>query len=209
MEIRVLIYEDNHPLRAALSILVDGMPTLKLVGAYADCLSVEEQVMSCQPDVILMDIDMPGRSGIEATTIIKQVYPRAEILILSVFEDDEKVFDAVCEGASGYLLKKTPPSAILEAIEEVYQGGAPMTPMIARKIIRMVPKEKKTNPILDELTAREKEVLECLAKGNSYKMVALELNLSIDTVRTHVRKIYEKLHVHSISEALAKTFLKK
>jgi DNA-binding NarL/FixJ family response regulator len=209
MEIRVLIYEDNHPLREALTILVEGMSTLKFVGAYGDCLSVEEQVLSIQPDVILMDIDLPGRSGIEATRIIKGLYPRAEILILSVFEDDDKIFDAVCVGASGYLLKKTPPSVILEAIEEVHRGGAPMTPMIARKILRMVPREKTKNPIWDELTTREKEVLESLAKGNSYKMVATELQLSIDTIRTYVRKIYQKLHVHSIAEALAKTYLKK
>jgi DNA-binding NarL/FixJ family response regulator len=209
MEIRVLIYEDNHPLREALTILVEGMSTLKFVGAYGDCLSVEEQVLSIQPDVILMDIDLPGRSGIEATRIIKEVYPRVEILILSVFEDDDKIFDAVCVGASGYLLKKTPPSVILEAIEEVHRGGAPMTPMIARKILRMVPREKTKNPIWDELTTREKEVLESLAKGNSYKMVATELQLSIDTIRTYVRKIYQKLHVHSIAEALAKTYLKK
>jgi len=208
MPIRIALYEDNKPLREALKILIQGIPHYQLVGAYGDCLQMETHLKTYEADVILMDIDLPVRSGIEAAAIVQKLSPTTEVLMLTVFDEDDKVFQAICAGASGYLLKKTPPSKILEAIEEVYNGGAPMTPTIARKVLKLFPKTSTVNAALDQLTPREQEVLQHLAKGNSYKMVAAELDLSIDTVRTYIKRIYEKLHVHSVAEAIHKAFLK-
>jgi DNA-binding NarL/FixJ family response regulator len=208
MPIRIALYEDNKPLREALKILIQGIPHYQLVGAYGDCLQMETHLKTYEADVILMDIDLPVRSGIEAAAIVQKLSPTTEVLMLTVFDEDDKVFQAICAGASGYLLKKTPPSKILEAIEEVYNGGAPMTPTIARKVLKLFPKTPTVNAALDQLTPREQEVLQHLAKGNSYKMVAAELDLSIDTVRTYIKRIYEKLHVHSVAEAIHKAFLK-
>lgn len=208
MPIRITIYEDNAPLRESMRILFTGLPNYELVGAFGDCLNIEEEVSSLEPDVILMDIDMPVRSGIEGAYLAKQANPAVEVLMLTVFDDNDKVFQAVCAGASGYLLKKTPPVRILEAIEDVYNGGAPMTPSIARKVLELFPRQPALNTELDKLTPREQSVLQSLSKGNSYKMVAHELAISIETVRTHIKRIYEKLHVHSVAEAIAKAFLR-
>ncbi len=209
MPIRVAICEDNAPLREALEVLIAGVEGYVLAGAYPDCLHIEEHLGKREVDVVLMDIELPGRSGIEGVYLGKQVSPATEFLMLTVFDDDDKIFQALCAGASGYLLKKTPPSKILEAIEEVYNGGAPMTPAIARKVLQLFPKTPTVNAELDKLSQRELEVLQNLATGNSYKMVAAELGLSIETVRTYIKRIYEKLHVHSVAEAIAKAFLKK
>ena len=209
MPIHVTIYEDNNALREALEVLIKGVDNYNLLGAYGDCLHIETDLKQQQPDVILMDIDLPGRSGIEGAHLAKKISPASEVLMLTVFDDDDKIFKAICAGASGYLLKKTPPSKILDAIEEVYNGGAPMTPVIARKVLQLFPKAPAANIELDKLTSREQEVLQSLAKGNSYKMVAAELEISIDTVRTYIKRIYEKLHVHSVAEAINKAFLKK
>jgi len=208
MPIRIIIYEDNAALRDSLRILLAGLDQFDLVGAFGDCLNIEEEVRRLDPDVILMDIDMPGRSGIEGAYLAKQVNPATEVLMLTVFDDNDKVFQAICAGTSGYLLKKTPPSKILEAIEDIYNGGAPMTPSIARKVLELFPRTPAVNTELDKLTPREQGVLRCLSTGNSYKMVADELNISIETVRTHIKRIYEKLHVHSVAEAIAKAFLR-
>ena len=209
MLIRVAIYEDNSALREALEILIKGISAFQLVGSYGDCLHIEQNLKEQEADVVLMDIDLPGRSGIEGAYLIKRDAPSVEVLMLTVFDEDDKVFQAVCAGASGYLLKKTPPSKILEAIEEVYNGGAPMSPVIARKVLQLFPKAPAVNTELDKLTQRERDVLTSLSKGNSYKMVAAELEISIDTVRTYIKRIYEKLHVHSVAEAIHKAFLKK
>lgn len=207
MPIRILIYEDNAALRDSLRILFAGLDQFDLTGAFGDCLNIEEEVRRYDPDVILMDIDMPGRSGIEGAYLAKQVNPATEVLMLTVFDDNDKVFQAVCAGASGYLLKKTPPAKILEAIEDIYNGGAPMTPVIARKVLELFPRAPAVNTELDKLTPREQAVLRSLSGGNSYKMVADDLGISIETVRTHIKRIYEKLHVHSVAEAIAKAFL--
>lgn len=208
MPIRILLYEDNAALRDSLRILLTGLDQFDLVGAFGDCLNIEDEVRRFEPDVVLMDIDMPGRSGIEGAFLAKKVNPSTEVLMLTVFDDNDKVFQAVCAGASGYLLKKTPPVKILEAIEDIYNGGAPMTPSIARKVLELFPRQPAVNTELDKLTPREQGVLRSLAAGNSYKMVADDLDISIDTVRTHIKRIYEKLHVHSVAEAIAKAFLK-
>jgi DNA-binding NarL/FixJ family response regulator len=209
MPIRVAIYEDNAALRDSLSVLLTGIEQFALVGAFGDCLNIEAEVKQLDPDVILMDIDMPIRSGIEGAHLAKKVNPATEVLMLTVFDDNDKVFQAVCAGASGYLLKKTPPFKILEAIEDIYNGGAPMTPSIARKVLELFPRTPAANTELDKLSPREQQVLQSLAKGNSYKMVADELGISIETVRTHIKRIYEKLHVHSVAEAIAKAFLRE
>lgn len=208
MPIRILIYEDNAPLRDSLRILLSGLDQFDLVGAFGDCLNIENEIRQLDPDVILMDIDMPGRSGIEGAYLAKQVNPATEVLMLTVFDDNDKVFHALCAGASGYLLKKTSPSKILEAIEDIYNGGAPMTPSVARKVLDLFPRQPAVNAELDKLTPREQGVLRSLSGGNSYKMVADDLSISIETVRTHIKRIYEKLHVHSVAEAIAKAFLK-
>lgn len=208
MPIRIVLYEDNAALRDSLRILLGGLAQFDLVGDFGNCLNIEDEVRRLDPDVILMDIDMPGRSGIEGAYLAKRVNPATEVLMLTVFDDNDKVFQAVCAGASGYLLKKTPPAKILEAIEDIYNGGAPMTPVIARKVLELFPRTPAVNTELDKLTPREQAVLRSLSSGNSYKMVAGELGISIETVRTHIKRIYEKLHVHSVAEAIAKAFLK-
>ncbi len=209
MPLRVIIYEDNTDLRGALAALIGGTEGYELSGAFDNCSEVVAQVAALHPDVVLMDIDMPGMNGIEGVLRLKKAHPQVEALMLTVFDDNDKVFDAVCAGASGYLLKKTPPARILESLREVADGGAPMSPVIARKVLQLFPgKPTERDADLDKLTAREMEVLKTLARGFSYKMVAAELNISVETVRTYVKRIYEKLQVHSVSEAIAKAFLK-
>ncbi len=202
--IRVLLFEDNEPLREALSALVSDTDGFKLVGGFGDCLRANDQVFQLQPDVVLMDIDLPGRDGIQAVTSLHREFPTVEVLMLTVFDDDDRVFRALCAGASGYLLKQTPPEQIIDAIRSVYGGGAPMSPSIARKVIATFPSRVTQAADLDQLTSREGQVLHYLAKGMSYKLVAAELSISIETVRTHIKRIYEKLHVHSVTEAVAK-----
>ncbi len=205
MSIRVSIYEDNEDLRNSVVSLFGLSDRIELCGAHTDCSQVLEQVEGEQPDVILMDIDMPGRNGIEAVQLVKAKFPATEIIMFTVFDDNDRIFNALRSGASGYLLKKTSPARILEAIEDVYQGGAPMTSSIARKVLQYFPKSTAKSNELELLSAREQEILNLLVKGLSYKMIAAELTISIDTVRTHIKRIYEKLQVHSVAEAISKT----
>ena len=206
--LRVIIYEDDSDLRSALAILIGGTVGYELVGSFGHCQEVVGQCRVLMPDVVLMDIDMPKMSGIEGTRLLKTAMPEVEIVILTVFDDDERVFEAVAAGASGYLLKQTPPTQILSAVLEVKAGGAPMTPVIARKVLGFSQQKKANANQFSDLSQREVEVLKALSRGLSYKMVAEELAISMDTVRSHVRKIYDKLHVHSLSEAVSKSFLK-
>ncbi|NJL76375.1 MAG: response regulator transcription factor [Saprospiraceae bacterium] len=208
MPIRLAIYEDNHDLRHAFEVLFHGMSNIQLVGAYPNCLDIETHLTTNTIDVILMDIELPRRSGIEGTYLTKQISPTTEVLMLTVFEEEDIIFNALCAGATGYLLKKSSPTKIVEAIEDVYNGGAPMSPSIARKVLQIFPKQAAQSAELHKLSVRELEVLTSLSKGNSYKMVAADLGISFETVRTHVKRIYEKLHVHSVAEAVAKAFLK-
>jgi DNA-binding NarL/FixJ family response regulator len=201
--IQITIYEDNTALREAMSMLVEMTDGYELLGAFGDCRSVLTQTAELQPDVILMDIDLPGMTGIEATTRLHRRFPAVDVLILTIFDDDEQVFNAVRAGATGYLLKKTPPARILDAIREVYEGGAPMSPEIARRVLSSMHPGPATRD-LELLTPRELEVLKLLAAGNSYKMIAGDINVGLETVRTHIRRIYEKLHVHSVTEAIGK-----
>jgi DNA-binding NarL/FixJ family response regulator len=204
MPIRVIIYEDNQDLRDGLSVLLGNAESIELVGAFANCEKVRAQVESLRPHAVLMDIDMPVVNGMAGLKTIRQHFPEVNVLMLTVFEQNEYVFEALCAGAVGYLLKKTPPDRLIEAIAEAQSGGAPMTSNIARKVLQMFsqPAVPEDNP--HHLTDREKEVLALLVKGNSYKMIAAASNISLDTVRSHIKKIYEKLHVHSQTEAVAK-----
>ena len=210
--IRVVIFEDYADMREVLATLVESSTDHCLVGAFADATNVLNMVKKHKPDVVLMDLQMPGISGIEATRLIKNHYPHTKILVQTIFDDNERVFAALCMGASGYILKSTPADKILEAISDTYNGGAPMSPSIARKVLTMLT-ENQTSHSLDNdyhvLSQREKEVLGYLTKGMSYKMIADACGISYGTVNSHLKKIYEKLHVHSATEAVQKAFLQK
>lgn len=203
MPIRVAIFDDNANQRESLEYFISMFDDLNLVGAFQDCTDVENTIALCKPDVVLMDIDMPKISGIEATKIIKSKFPRIVIIMQTVFEDDDKVFDSLKNGASGYLLKKTSPEKIVEAIRDAYEGGSPITPSIATKMLRYFQEQipAKENYALTE---REKNILSSMVDGLSYKMIASKENISFHTVNSHIRKIYEKLHVHSLGEAVSK-----
>ena len=203
--IRVTIFEDNTLLRDGLFSLIDASEGFLCAGAFSNCKRVLANIEETKPDVILMDIEMPGISGIEAVRMIKEKLPQVKILMETIFEDDDKIFQSVCNGAEGYILKNTPPNEILEAIKEIYEGGAPMTPVIALKVMHMFKENLSAeSKNVFNLTAREKEILKCLVEGMSYKMVADKCFISIETVRGHIKSIYEKLHVHSKSEAVVK-----
>ena len=191
-------------MRNGLGELINRTLEFKLSGAFADCLAVEYQVKKLQPDVILMDIDMPGISGIEAVQLIRHFDIDVPILMLTVFDTNEKIFDALCAGASGYLLKKTAPSKIVEAINDVYAGGTPMTPEIAKKVLGHFSNQPLKSKKLYNLTEREKDILFNLTQGKSYKMIATQLQISIDTVRFYIKQIYLKLQVNSAPEAVSK-----
>jgi DNA-binding NarL/FixJ family response regulator len=210
MNIHVVIFEDNFLLRESLFQLVNGTPGLICTGAFANCDNLIFNISKTDPDVILMDIKMPGKTGIEGMLIIHDQFPKIKVIMQTVVDDEDKIFSSICNGASGYLLKNTPPAALLHAIMEVFEGGAPMTPTIAMKVLEKF--RKQSVPTLKEfnnLSNRENEILECLVEGMSYKMIAIARNISIDTVRFHIRNIYEKLHVNSKSEAVVRAMRDK
>lgn len=203
MAISALIYEDNELLRESLRSMFSLTNEINVCGAFNSPTNFKDHLQSCRPDLILMDIDMPEMNGIEAVQKIRRINKNVPIIMLTVFDDDRHVFDAICAGASGFLLKKHISSKLYESVREVLDGGAPMSPSIARMVISSM--QQPQTPVVDyQLTPREKEVLALLSKGNSYKLIAAEFNISIDTVRTHIKKIYDKLHVHSQTEAVSK-----
>ncbi|HNR21164.1 MAG TPA: response regulator transcription factor [Bacteroidia bacterium] len=214
MAVRVTIFDDNKKLLDSLSVLLDGSPGFQVAGIFTDCTDLESKVEKSQPDVVLMDIEMPGINGIEGVKILRQKFPRINVMMQTAFENDENVFEAICAGASGYILKNTPPAKILECIIEVYQGGSPMSPSVARKVLGFLqqpkPEDKKTESTnVYNLSVREKEVLSYLVKGMSYKMIADQCSITYETVRSHMKSIYEKLHVASMTEAVAKAIHNK
>ena len=204
MNIKVVIFEDNKSLRNSLYQLIDGSEGFKCAGAFEDCSNLLKNIEDTKPDVVLMDIGMPGINGIEAMGILHEKYPNLKILMQTIFEDNERIFQSILAGASGYILKSTSPSRILDFIKETYEGGAPMSPSVATKVLKMVTLQSPSAKVSTfNLSDREKEILSCLVKGMSYKLIADACFISIDTVRGHIRNIYEKLHVHSKSEAVA------
>ena len=199
MTIRVFIYDDSHPRRDSLKALLELSPELSFCGEALNCTQVKKDMETCFPDVVLMDINMPEADGIVGLKEIRQNYPHIKVLMQTVFDDHDKIFECIRNGASGYILKKDPAQRILQAIQEVYDGGAVMNPGIALKVLEFFQPQKISNP----LSKRETEVLQLLAEGMSYKMVADKLFLSFNTVNTHVKHKYEKLHVSSLGEAIA------
>ena len=203
--IRVAIFEDNRNLREGLFNLIESTDGFICAGAFANCQRVVENIEETFPDVILMDIEMPVVSGIEAVGKIRERFPDLKILMETIFEEDEKIFQSICNGAQGYILKNTPPKEILNAIREIYEGGAPMSPIIASKVLRMFKKNlSKEKDSSHNLSVREKEILKFLVEGMSYKLIAARCFISIETVNGHIKNIYKKLQVHSKSEAVVK-----
>ena len=199
-----MIFEDNDSLRESVASMIMYSKNFFLVGTHPNARDAVALVKQQRPDVVLMDIDMPGVTGIEAVRAIHSAAPEVHVLMLTVFDDNVHVYDAICAGAAGYLLKKNISDKLLLSIDEVMQGEVPMSPGLARMVIQklqQVPVEKENSY---GLTAREKEILKLLAQGNSYKMVAAVSAISTDTVRTHIKRIYKKLQVHSQVEAVIK-----
>jgi len=210
MDIKVVVFEDNDELREMIFQMINISEGVSCTGAYRDASDLEFKIRRSQPDVVLMDIDMPGMNGIEAVKIITEKFPDVLVMMQTIFADNERVFDSICAGASGYLLKNSLSSQVVTAIKELKAGGAPMSAGIAKKIVNRF---QEQNPYIKKddhkLSSREKEVLACLAKGMSYKMIAGTCFISTDTVKFHLKKIYEKLHVNSKSEAVIKAMKNK
>src|SRR5690606_7126273 len=213
MSLRIAIFDDNKNIRESIKMLLQTEPEFEVVGVFCHVLDCIEDVKETNPDVVLMDIEMPGMSGIEAVKLIKKGFPQIQILMQTVIEDDDLVFDSICAGASGYILKNFLNTKLVDAINELQYGGSPMSPSIARKVLNKM--QSVSSLIKPEeapdyhLTSREKEVLSCLVNGLSYKMIAADLGISYETVRSHVKQIYEKLHVASLTEVVAKAINQK
>jgi DNA-binding NarL/FixJ family response regulator len=201
--ISVLIYDDNSERRESLEALFSYHEHISCIGSYSNCYSLVEQILDLQPDIILMDIRMHGINGIEATQLVKQNRPSTKVIMQTVYDDDESIFNSLRAGAEGYILKSTDSDKLIQCIEEVYNGGAVITPSIALKVTRYFNQTPHNTTIETGLTAREKEVLNLLSQGLSYKMVAAKLGITYNTVNAHVKKIYEKLSVNSLAEAMS------
>jgi len=202
--IRVAIIEDQREIREGLRELIDGAEDFHCSGAFG---SVEEALPGMRgdlPDVVLVDLGLPGKSGIEGIGLLKGLHPELVLVVLTVFEDDRRIFGAICAGASGYLLKKTPAPRLIEGIRDATAGGAPMSPEIAARVIALFRQSVPARPERHDLTPHEVRILKMLVDGHNYKTAAVELNVSVNTISFHVRRIYEKLHVHTKSEAVAK-----
>ena len=213
--IRVVLVEDDDVVRESLAVLINGAPGFSCVAACPNAEDALERIPSLSPEVVLMDINLPRMSGIECVSRLKQACPAAQIVMLTMYEDDAAIFDSLAAGASGYLLKRTAHVRILDAIEEVHEGGSPMTGTIARRIVhamqqaRLDPAKSASQPATSQdgllnLSPREHEVLTLLARGYRYKEIAEALGIAVETVRTHLRRIYEKLHVSTRTEAVVR-----
>lgn len=202
--VRVVIIEDLHDVRESLATLVGGTPGFAVAASYRTMEDALQGIVGARPTVILTDIGLPGMDGIEGTRRLHIVLPDVPILALTVYDDDEKVFNAICAGASGYLLKNTPPARLMESLAEVAQGGAPMSPEIARRVIRLFREFRPPPAASYHLTPQETAILKLLVEGHHYKTAANELGISTNTVSFHLKHVYEKLQVHSKTEAVAK-----
>lgn len=199
MSVRVFVYDDHAERRAALKALLSLSDDFVFAGEAADCSNALEDIEKYYPDVVLMDINMPGVGGLEGLKKIKETYPGVKVLMQTAYDDSEKIFTSIRYGASGYILKNDSPQKLMQAIHEVHEGGAAMNPAIAKKVLDFFKPQKAQNP----LSPKESEVLILLAEGLSYKMIADKMGISYNTVNGHVKNIYQKLHVASLGEAIA------
>jgi DNA-binding NarL/FixJ family response regulator len=209
MAIKVILFDDSKSIRESLAMLLNTDRRFELTGAYESTDRAEELIAIGKPDVVLMDIDMPGRNGIRTVRDLRAQFPQLPVIMLTVFDDADRVFESLRFGAMGYLLKSSAPSRVLDALIEVYEGGAPMTPSIARKVMLQLQDEEPKQMVDYQLTTREREVLALLVEGHSYKMISSQLDIAFETVRSHIKRIYEKLHVQSMTEAVSKTLREK
>ncbi|HXI69615.1 MAG TPA: response regulator transcription factor [Verrucomicrobiae bacterium] len=204
MQIKVAIVDDDDGIRASLASLIRRAPALQLTGDYPDAETALKEIPRNPPDVVLMDINLPKMKGMECVRLLKAELPAVQFLMLTVYEDSESLFASLKAGASGYLLKRTASARLLEAISDVHAGGSPMTPQLARRVVQFFTKPADKSSPVALLTPGEKEFLDQLANGYAYKEIADRMKISIDTVRSYVRTVYEKLHVHSRTEAVVK-----
>jgi DNA-binding NarL/FixJ family response regulator len=202
--IRVAIIEDDRATREGLAMLINGTPGYRCQATFRSVEDALRSIGGDAPNVLLLDIDLPGMSGSDGVRMLKEKWTRAEILMLTVYADEDKVFESICNGACGYLLKETPPARLLEAISEARRGGSPMSPEIARKVVTLFQRTGPPEKVDKQLTPQELRLLKQLVEGYSYQGAADRLNISVNTVRDHIRNIYDKLHVHSRSEAVVK-----
>jgi DNA-binding NarL/FixJ family response regulator len=203
------IVEDNDVLRRSMQLLLENSGRFKVIFSLHDARSLLTETEVHMPRLLLMDIDMPGINGIDAVKMVKKDFPAVDVVMFTIFEDDEKIFRSVMAGASGYLLKKIPPAKLLEALDDFVQGGAPMTGSIASRVLQMFRKQTHQTAASFNLSPRELDILTAITEGKSYRIIASERFLSTETVRSHVKNIYEKLHVHSKAAAVAKAFREK
>ncbi len=207
--VRVIIIEDNRIFREGIAALINGTEGFKCLKTFDKYETLLPEIEKLNPDVIISDINLPGMSGIDGVIEVKKILPKVNIMMLTVYEDDKRIFDALLAGASGYLSKNTSPAKIIEAIKELHSGGSPMNSNIANKVIQLL--RKKSNITIEkeiELSFKEKSILESLAKGENYNFIADELNISVHTVRYYIKRIYEKLHVSTKSAAIAQAYKK-
>jgi DNA-binding NarL/FixJ family response regulator len=207
--VKVAIVEDQRDIRECLTFLVSGTTGFSCTGSFRTMEEALDKIGHQMPDVVLSDIGLPGMNGIEGVKILKQRHPNLLILMLTVYDDDERIFDAMCAGASGYLLKKTPPARLLESLKEAVNGGAPMSPEVARRVIALFREIRPPARVDYDLTPHETRLLKLFVEGHNYKTAAAELGVSVNTVNFHVRSIYGKLQVHSRSEAVAKALVNR
>jgi DNA-binding NarL/FixJ family response regulator len=208
MNISLVIYEDNVRLRESLELLLSGDSGFSVTGSFSNCNDVTLQMEMLEPQLVIMDIDMPGMNGIEGVRKIKTDFPDTKVIMYTVFDDDNRIFDCICNGADGYLLKNTAPLKLIQALQELAAGGVPMSPFVAQKVFQYF-RNVKQNKEDFNLTPRETEILDLLVRGNSYKMIADKSFISIDTVKKHLQNIYHKLHVNCGTEAVVKALRHK
>ena len=209
LQIAVAIVEDERDIRECLTFLVNGTAGYSCAGSYRTMEEALDRIGHPLPSIVLSDIGLPGMDGIEGIRILKERYPELLILMLTVYDDDERIFDAMCAGASGYLLKKTPPAKLLESLREAVAGGAPMSPEVARRVIALFREIRPPDRADYQLTPHETRLLKLFVDGHNYKSAAVELRVSVNTINFHVRSIYEKLQVHTRSEAVAKALVNR
>ncbi len=208
MSTALILYEDNTRLRQSMELLLSEASGYTVTGSYPNCDRVVEDIETCKPELVIMDIDMPGIGGIEGVKRIKEHSPEIKVVMHTVFDDDNRIFDSICAGADGYMLKNTPPLKLIQSLQDLMDGGVAMSPFVAQKVFQFFRTNNKAKEEF-HLTVREKEILELLVKGNSYKMIADKTMISIDTVKKHLQNIYHKLHVNCGTEAVAKALRHK